>query len=492
MGQNYGKLGRRRGSGSVQWFVLGFLPGILCGGFVIFAALYFGPFASLREPLPTYTPAPSIVQVVTATADAALPTPAPLVVTATVNATSASVILAPTSTPTTDPTAAAANATQTQIALTPGLTNPNQLEGVLSPDVPQPTIALAGGFTVPAPLADILTTMVTIPAGTFSMGTSPQDVLTGVDQCISRDGGRCDVSMGTDAAPQFQVQLNAYQMEITEVTFSQYVAFLNYLRSQGQSHLTGCNGFPCIQTQNENPTQGVITFDSQNYNAATPANYPVYGVTWYGAAAYCAAVGRRLSTEAEWEYAARGTDRRLYPWGNEWSTDLAKTSRPVDAAPGPVAIGSYPRGVSPFGLQDMAGNLSEWVADWYDPTWYNSQANLPQPITDPRGPTLAAEKVLRGGSWDAVPFFAQTMIRLSFQPAPDNINEEYSRSVGFRCAANAVASPTTGGTTSGAVNPATLGTNTLPGAGSFGAPTLAATITSPEAQPTTTTTGNRG
>lgn len=490
MSQNYGKLGRRRDSGRFQWLILGFLPGILCGGLTIFAALYFGPFDSLRQPLPTYTVAPSVVQIVTATVDAALPTETPLIITAT---TGAGVVLAPSSTPTTDPTETALKATQTVIALTPGLTDANQLENVVSPDVPLPTVPSVGAVAVPSQLADGLTQMVTIPAGLFAMGTTPSEVFSAVNDCVNRDGGKCDPSMGQDAAPQFQVQLDSYQMEITEVTFAQYVRFLNYLRSQGLTHLNGCNGFICIQTQNENPAQAVITFDSQNYNAATPPTYPVYGVTWYGASAYCTAIGRRLPTEAEWEYAARGTDRRPYPWGSNWNTDLAKTSRPLDTPPGPVAVGSYPGGRSPFGLFDMAGNLSEWVNDWYDSSWYNSQAQLVQPVLNPRGPELAATKVLRGGSWDAVPFFAQTMMRYDFVPAPDNINGDYLRSNGFRCAADAVTTAPIAGTTGGIVDPATLGTNNLPGTNGFGAPTLAPlNPTSPEAQPTTTATGSRG
>jgi formylglycine-generating enzyme required for sulfatase activity len=486
MGQNYGKLGKRRGSGGFQWFVLGFLPGILCGGSVIFAALFFGPLSDLREPLPTYTPAPRIVEVVTATPDPAQPSPTPFVVTATPD--TSAVVLAPSATPTPDPAVIATNTAATQIALTPGLTSPNQVEQVVAPGVPNPTVAGQAAVTIPPQLAGIVTTMVTIPAGTFTMGTSPLQVLEAVDQCRNRDGGLCEPSMGQDASPEFQVSLDSFQMEITEVTFGQYVAFLNYLRSQGISHLNGCGGFPCIQTANEVATRE-ITFDSQNYNvASTLLNYPVYAVTWYGAQAYCRAIGRRLPTEAEWEYAARGTDRRYYPWGNNWSEALARTSRPRGQDPGPRPVGSFPAGASPFGLLDMAGNLSEWVNDWYSETIYSQYASLPQPIVNPQGPPIALQKVLRGGNWDAVPFFAQTMIRTSFPPAPDRINDDYSRSVGFRCAADINPTATNTGfgapAAGGAPDPATLGTNNLPGAGSFG--------TVPELQPTQPTDGSRG
>jgi formylglycine-generating enzyme required for sulfatase activity len=488
MGQNYGKLGRRRGgNGRFQWVILGFLPGVLCGAFVIFAAVAFGPLSSLTQPLPTYTPAPSIVQIVTATTDSSQPTNTAVVVTATSDPNA--VMLAPSATPTTDAAAATStSAAQTAIAQTPVITDPNEVEASTAPDVPLPTVA-AAGFTVPAQLANNLTRMVPIQGGTFTMGMAPLDVNTAVDQCRNRDGANCDISMGADASPQFQVQLEPYQMEVTEVTFGQYVNFLNYLRSEGQSHLTACFGFPCIQTTNEVPSQGVITFDSQNYSIPTSlTNYPVYAVTWYGASAYCTAIGRRLPTEAEWEFAARGTDGRYYPWGNNWSTDLAQTNRSASVAP--VVVGSYPLGASPFGLLDMAGNVSEWVNDWYGETWYQTQFNLPQPIVDPQGPAIALQKVARGGNWDAVPFFAQTTIRLSWFPAPDSINAEYERWVGFRCAADATTTTTTPAvTTGGAVNPATLGTGTLPGTGASGAPTLAV---APEAVPSPTSADTPG
>jgi formylglycine-generating enzyme required for sulfatase activity len=491
MGQNYGKLGRKRSSGGLQWFILGFLPGILCGGLVIFGVMYSGLLGSFSQPLPTYTPAPRVVEVVTATTDPAQPTNTPFVVTATPGAPTQQVLLAPSATPTTDPQAAALPSE------TPAITDPNQVESAIAPQVPQPTVATPSAFQVPQQLAGNLTAMVTIPGGVFTMGTTPLQVLEAVELCRSRDGAACETFMGEDASPSFQVQLEPYQMETTEVTFGKYVAFLNYLRSQNISHLNGCSGFPCIQTTNENPTQGVITFDSANY--AIPSsltNYPVYAVTWYGALKYCESIGRRLPTEAEWEFAARGTDGRYYPWGNEWSTELAKTNRPREAAQAPVVVGSYPRGASPFGLLDMAGNVAEWVNDWYSETWYNEEANQPQPVLDPRGPTLGIQKTLRGGSWDAVPFFAQTMVRQSYFPAPDTINQEYPRYIGFRCAADV--QPTTAAplTNTGSVDPATLGTSNLPGAGgaASGAPTLPtpAGLTAPEAVPSPTSAESRG
>ncbi len=447
MGQYKSFSSRRRGGG-FQWLLIGFFPGVLCGGLIVFGLLLAGVLQGFgAQPLPTYTPAPEIVLVVTATPDPNAPTITPFVITATPQPTQESpIILAASPTPTTD---AAQAQTQAQDAV-------SAVETVTSSQLPQPTVASPQSL-IPELLQGIVSSMVTVPGGVFQMGTTPIEVLAAVDQCRLRDEGNCRPEYGEDSSPTFQVRLDPFQIETTEVTFRQYVAFLNYLRSQGISHLNGCSGFLCIQTVNERPDGAVITFDSQNYNAPPGlTSHPVFGVTWYGAQAYCQAIGRRLPTEAEWERAARGDDGRIYPWGNEWSNALAKTNRPKDAPPGTVPVGSYPQGASPYGVLDMAGNISEWVNDWYAPDYYAQQANLPQPVYNPQGPPIALEKVLRGGSWDGVPFFARTVHRQSWLPVPDSPNDpRYPRWVGFRCAASvSEGAPVS----SGRVNPATLGT----------------------------------
>jgi iron(II)-dependent oxidoreductase len=156
----------------------------------------------------------------------------------------------------------------------------------------------------------------------------------------------------------------------------------------------------------------------------------MYKVTWYGAKAFCEAVGGRLPTEAEWEYAARGTDGRIYPWGNTWDPLNARTSVPVTTNVGPVGIDSYPSGISPFGLYDMAGNVAEWVSDWYDPAYYSKPEASG---TDPVGPAAGSQKVVRGGSWDSKPFFARSVHRQSLDPT------SATNGTGFRCATNAPA-----------------------------------------------------
>lgn len=473
MGQGYGRISnRRRGSGAWQWMLIGFFPGLLCGGMVIFALSIGGLLDSLgfsATPTPrVVTTVIEVVQVHTPTTDPNLPTITPFIITATpdpeqdVSAGSVQVS-APTATPpapveATDVTDAATDDTGSTIvtlgdstpisdatSVVPDTTtnadSPETDTGVSVPatDVPSsPGGTTSTEATVPEMLAGIISPLVTVPGGEFTMGTTPNEVLLAVDECVNRDDANCQASYGEDSHPSFRVNLDTYQMEVYEVSFTQYVAFLNYMRTQGMNHLTGCGGGLCIQTVNENATDAVITFDNANYNVPPGlAQYPVYSVTWEGAKTYCETIGRRLPTEAEWEYAARGGQQGLlYPWSNEWDFNRAKTSRPVGEEH-PLQVDSYPSGVSPYGLFNMAGNIAEWVQDWYSETYYDEMANLPQPIENPQGPPLTLQKVVRGGSWNSVPFFSRTVHRQSYLPQPEQPGERFPRWIGFRCAADA-------------------------------------------------------
>ena len=205
-----------------------------------------------------------------------------------------------------------------------------------SPIPPTPTLTPTPTPTstpVPATGHDAVE-LVEVPAGEFLMGSTHQQVSEYLNQ--NSDFFRF-VTRGFlyDQTPQLTVYLDTFAMDQLEVTVDRYRA--------------------CVAAGICRP---VVALDT------LAGDYPVVGVSWHAADTYCQWVGKRLPSEAEWEKAARGTDGRLYPWGNEWSE---QRSHEVNTIADLRPVGSYPAGASPYGVLDMGGNALEWTADFYAP-----------------------------------------------------------------------------------------------------------------------------
>jgi len=237
--------------------------------------------------------------------------------------------------------------------------------------------------------------LILVPAGAFPMGVPPGD----------RDGGR-------DEYPRHEVYLDAFYIDKYEVTNGRYLEFVRTTGHRAPQH----------------PKDATRNLWKGNTMPESVADRPVVNVDWQDASAYCTWAGRRLPTEAEWEKAARGSDDRRFPWGNVEPTDKhlnykqrwigEKTLMPV---------GSYEAGKSPFGAYDMAGNVWEWVNDWYDPLYYEKS-----PPRNPKGPETGSHKVIRSSGWQVETPMVRIFTRVKSDPLMRN------ESTGFRCAASPI------------------------------------------------------
>lgn len=238
--------------------------------------------------------------------------------------------------------------------------------------------------------------MLFVPAGEYLRGSSA-----------------ADYEAEDNEKPQHSVYLDAFWIDRTEVTNDQYHTCVE----------AGACSAP--------PWCGRLDL---TYDDPTKGDYPVTCVSWYDAQAYCEWAGARLPTEAEWEKAARGTDGRLYPWGDT-GPDCTKANywenywgEPGYCEQGPTTVGSRPAGASPYGALDMSGNVAEWCADWfsYDAVYSFGRSENPQ------GPASGDRRAVRGGTWDNVARGIRCA-GVRFGNPPDG----RSQAVGIRCARSA-------------------------------------------------------
>ena len=202
-----------------------------------------------------------------------------------------------------------------------------------------------------------------------------------------------------DEKPQHRVSLDGYWIYKNSVTNDEYRKFLRWTKEHPDRE-KGFAGEPAYKDH--------TPLLPKNKNGAGP-DQPAAGIDWYDAYDYAAWAGCRLPTEAEWECAARGTDGRRYPWGDEWLVDRANAR---GSGPGcSTNTGSYPQGASPCGCMDMAGNVWNWCMDWYDDQYYRSAEN-----TNPKGPPIGHLRVMRGGSWNASPASCRSAFRSGGAP----------------------------------------------------------------------------
>jgi len=256
--------------------------------------------------------------------------------------------------------------------------------------------------------------MVLVQEGSFQMGSDLDEIMS---FCPGWNQGKvCKNETYSDEAGVHTVFLDAYYIDQYEVT-NQYYEL-------------------CVQA-NACKAPADISLGTQDFYYGNPKFYlyPVVHVTWYDAQKYCNWRGGRLPTEAEWEKAARGEDQRFFPWGSNFMgvkanlcdmncTGETSNQSLDDGYPYTSPVGRFAEGKSPYGALDMAGNVWEWVGDWYDKAYYST---LPENARNPTGPASGPGRVLRGGSWISNIFNLRATLRLNYKP-------DYQASqIGFRC-----------------------------------------------------------
>jgi len=259
--------------------------------------------------------------------------------------------------------------------------------------------------------------MILVPAGEFIMGSSDEQV-----EQIARLKPRWRELMEHEQ-PQHSVILDAFYIDRYEVTNAQFLKFVEVT-----GYVTDAEredwGYVWTRDINWLHVRGVSWRAPLGPGSSIEgkSEHPVVQISYNDARAYARWAGKRLATEAEWEKASRGTDGRLYPWGNEW--DASKLNSWELGPHTTTPVGSYPEGVSPYGAYDMVGNVWEWVADWYHHKYYHWS-----PRYNPEGYAKGIHRVLRGGCWWNEKHILRCAHRDNYVTTPDfRVNLG-----GFRC-----------------------------------------------------------
>jgi len=277
-------------------------------------------------------------------------------------------------------------------------------------------LAVTALLSTTAWAADVPEDMALVPGGSFLMGVD-KSVQVDTKKMTARQRLKYAVSREAfhDEGPAHMIILDPYYMDKHEVSNRHYGEFIK------------ATGHPAP-----------AYWDDHKRNKP---DQPVSGVNWHDAKAYCSWANKRLPTEAEWEKAARGPEGFKYPWGNDFEATKANFGRKQEFT---ANVDSYPEGKSPYGLYNMAGNVFEWVQDWYAPDYYK----FSQDVRNPQGPQYVIsiskgglkgaakpagkKKVIRGGSW----FAPHQSVTTTHRFWNDPMNNSYGIGLGFRCAMN--------------------------------------------------------
>lgn len=272
---------------------------------------------------------------------------------------------------------------------------------------PSPTNTPTGPLSGQTRTDDKGIEQVWVPAGSFMMGSSQADI----DALKAKNPPRWVSAALPSETPLHEVELSSgYWIDKYEVTNAAFQAFVDDGGYQTRTFWSD-EGWSWLSRQN-------VDNLPQDCTEKTQSDHPRVCVTWFEAQAYAHWRGGNLPTEAEWEYAARGPESSIYPWGDTFDSSKANV---IDSS-GLTPVGSYPNGVSWVGAHDMAGNAMEWVQDWLDRKYYEKSEQV-----DPRGPEIGSRKVEKGGWWGSNPFVARSAYR-HFEDTPDYQDDH----IGFR------------------------------------------------------------